>query len=54
VVLDPFMGSGSTALACIAEGRSFIGIEQDADAFATAEARIEIAQREPRQEVMPL
>jgi site-specific DNA-methyltransferase (adenine-specific) len=30
VVLDPFMGSGSTGRACIEEGFSFIGIERDA------------------------
>ena len=40
VVLDPFMGSGSTGKACGAEDLSFIGIEQDQKYFAIAEARI--------------
>ena len=40
-VLDPFMGSGSTAIACIREGRPFIGIEKDRESFDTAVARIE-------------
>jgi site-specific DNA-methyltransferase (adenine-specific) len=46
VVLDPFMGSGTTGLAAIRAGRRFIGIEIDAGYFRTAETRInaELAQ----------
>ena len=40
IVLDPFMGSGSTGKAATLEGFDFIGIEQDADYVAIAEARI--------------
>ena len=40
VVLDPFMGSGSTGVACVRTGRNFIGIERDADYFATAQKRL--------------
>ncbi len=40
VILDPFMGSGSTGLAARAEGFRFIGIENDAESFDTAEARL--------------
>ena len=40
-ILDPFMGSGTTAIACIRTGRRFIGVEKDATHFATARARIE-------------
>ena len=40
VVLDPFMGSGSTGKAAVLEGFRFIGIERDADSFATAQARV--------------
>ncbi len=40
VVLDPFMGSGSTGKAAILEGFQFIGIERDAEYLAIAEARI--------------
>jgi len=39
-VLDPFLGSGSTGVACVREGFRFVGIEQDADYAAIAEARI--------------
>jgi site-specific DNA-methyltransferase (adenine-specific) len=35
-ILDPFMGSASTGVACLLEGRSFIGIELDATYFAMA------------------
>jgi site-specific DNA-methyltransferase (adenine-specific) len=39
-VLDPFMGSGTTGIACVGEGRRFIGVEQDANYFAIARRRI--------------
>jgi site-specific DNA-methyltransferase (adenine-specific) len=41
VVLDPFMGSGSTGKGAIIEGFDFIGIEQDADYLDIARARIQ-------------
>jgi DNA modification methylase len=40
VVLDPFMGSGSTGKACVREGFGFIGIELSPDYLVIAEARI--------------
>lgn len=40
VVLDPFMGSGTTGLACIQTGRKFIGIELDPTHYATALRRL--------------
>jgi len=40
-VLDPFMGSGTTGIACAAEGFGFVGIEQDPDYIQIARARIE-------------
>ncbi|MEX2952523.1 site-specific DNA-methyltransferase [Serratia fonticola] len=40
VVLDPFMGSGSTGKAAMLEGFGFIGIELDPDHLTTAAARI--------------
>lgn len=39
-VLDCFMGSGTTGVACAKEGRNFIGIEIDQDCFRLAERRI--------------
>ncbi|WP_329754623.1 site-specific DNA-methyltransferase [Stenotrophomonas maltophilia] len=44
VVLDPFMGSGSTGKAAVLEGFQFVGIEQDPVYAAIAEARIRVAQ----------
>lgn len=44
-VLDPFMGSGTTGVACVETGRNFIGIEIDPEYFAIAERRIAEAQR---------
>jgi site-specific DNA-methyltransferase (adenine-specific) len=40
-VLDPFMGSGTTGVACVNTGRKFIGIEQDDKYFTIAQQRIE-------------
>ncbi len=40
VVVDPFMGSGTTGLACNMLNREFIGMEVDEDYFKIAEARI--------------
>ena len=42
-VLDPFMGSGTTGVACMKLGRNFIGIEKDPGYFAIAQRRIEQA-----------
>lgn len=41
IVLDPFMGSGSTGKAAITEGFNFIGIELDEEYFRIAKQRIE-------------
>lgn len=46
-VLDPFMGAGSTGLACVKTGRGFTGIEQDPDFFDEACRRIEEAVNAP-------
>lgn len=47
-IVDPYMGSASTALAAIDEGRRFVGIELDPKHFETACRRIEAACRQPR------
>jgi site-specific DNA-methyltransferase (adenine-specific) len=49
VVLDPFMGSGTTGWACAAEGVRFIGIERDPKHFEVARARILGAQGSPEE-----
>ena len=40
IVLDPFMGSGSTGKAAMLEGFQFVGIERDAEYFEIAKSRI--------------
>ena len=40
VILDPFMGSGSTGVACKNTNRNFIGIELDKSYFEIAKQRI--------------
>lgn len=47
-VLDPFMGSGTTGVACLKAGRKFIGIEADAGRFDIACKRLSEAWRQPR------
>ncbi len=46
-ILDPFMGSGTTGVACVKLGRRFIGIEIEPKHFATACRRIESAYKQP-------
>jgi len=41
IVLDPFMGSGTTGEACIKTGRRFIGIEKEEKYFQIAKERLE-------------
>ena len=41
VILDPFMGSGSTAIACLNTGRNYIGFELDEKYHSSANKRIE-------------
>lgn len=47
-VLDPFMGSGTTGVSCMALGRPFVGIEIEPKYFDIACERIENAQRQER------
>ena len=44
IVLDPFMGSGTTGKAALSEGFSFVGIERDPEYYAICESRFNGAQ----------
>ncbi|MFH0938199.1 MAG: site-specific DNA-methyltransferase [Planctomycetota bacterium] len=46
-ILDPFMGSGTTGVACVKLNRNFIGMEINLDYFAIAQRRIADAQKQP-------
>ena len=48
LVLDPFMGSGTTGVACLQTGRRFIGVEIDPGYFDIARRRIEQAAAQRR------
>jgi site-specific DNA-methyltransferase (adenine-specific) len=48
IVLDPFMGSATTGIACIRQGRRFIGVEKVRRIFDDAVARIETELKTPR------
>jgi DNA modification methylase len=48
VVVDPFMGSGTTGVACMALGRRFIGIEIEPKYFDIAIERVRNAQRQEK------
>lgn len=52
-ILDPFMGSGTTGVACAKLGRKFIGIEIDEQYFDIACKRIEAAYAQPDLFVAP-
>jgi len=45
-VLDPFMGSGTTGLACKLLNRNFIGIDYEEDYFNIAQERLEVSREE--------
>ena len=47
VVLDPFMGSGSTGKAAVRERMDFIGIERETEYFEIAKSRIESEKKKP-------
>ena len=49
VVLDPFMGSGTTGIACVNTERDFIGIEREAEYVKIAKARIKYWKNKPKQ-----
>jgi DNA modification methylase len=46
-VFDPFMGSGTTGVACVKQGKQFIGVEIDPQYFDIACERIDAAAKEP-------
>lgn len=46
-ILDPFMGSGTTGVACVKMGRKFIGIEREEEYFNIAVKRIQEAYAQP-------
>lgn len=46
VVLDPFIGSGTTAIACINEDRQYIGIDKESKYVLLSQQNIETAQKE--------
>jgi DNA modification methylase len=50
-VVDPFMGSGSTAVACLAQRVNFIGVEMEEDYLTIADARIRYWHRQIAKEV---
>ena len=47
IILDPFMGSGTTGVACVKAGRRFVGIEIDPGYFDIACERIRKAYAQP-------
>lgn len=49
IILDPFMGSGSTGVAALQTGRKFIGIEKEKKYFDISKRRIEEADKQRKQ-----
>lgn len=54
LILDPFMGSGTTGNACVNLNRNFIGIELDTNYFNTAKHRIEEAKKEKEMQLVEI
>jgi len=54
VILDPFMGSNSTGMACKNTNRKFIGIELDKSYFSIAKKRVEEKRKEKENEQQTL
>ena len=48
IIVDPFMGGGTVAVACVQTGRRFKGIEIDPDYYQIARKRIKQALMQPR------
>jgi site-specific DNA-methyltransferase (adenine-specific) len=46
VVLDPFMGSGTTGVACLRNQRQFVGVDSDKESFVLARRRLQHEQNE--------
>jgi DNA modification methylase len=53
IILDPFMGSGTTLVACERLGRRGVGIEIDPDYFDIACRRVDEESRQPRMDLTP-
>lgn len=49
LILDPFLGNGTTAVASIKSGRRCVGIEVESEYLEVAVKRVEAAEREPEQ-----
>ena len=54
LILDPFMGSGSTGRGAVLEGFRFVGIEREADYMEIARLRIDSARRQGHQPSLDL
>ncbi len=52
-IIDPFMGSGTTGVACVNQGRKFIGIEREPKYFEISCKRIEAANQQPDMFIEP-
>lgn len=52
-VIDPFAGSGTTGVACVAAGLQFTGIERELPYFDAMCRRVEAAYKQPRLELAP-
>ena len=54
IVLDPFMGSGTTGVAAVESGYSFVGIEKESDYFSVAKSRFSWTPLRPNGRFVPL